>query len=583
MRITIRGLGSYAVGLFGLGGLAAAELTPAQEMAIGAIIAECQPSTLSAGQQAEELRWLARAAQPYAGQEINVVSEIMPVHTYEAEVLAPHFATLTGIKLKHHLISESEVVKKIQEQGETGQSNYDLYVNDTDLIGTHYRNDWVIPIGDFMAGEGKDLTSPHLDLGDFIGLAYASAGGKLYQLPDQQFANFYWFRHDWFGREDLKAAFKAKYGYGLGVPLNWSAYQDIAEFFSTTTVDGMKAYGHSDYGKKDPSLGWRFTDSWLAMAGVGDPGLPNGKPVDEWGIRVDGQDRPVGASVVRGGETNGPAAVYGLSKFIEFFQYAPPECKGQDFFQTATRNGLNPATGRADVAQQLFWYNCFVAPLTDPKACPDLLDSQGLPKWRIAPNPKGSYWQEGMKLSYQDVGAWTMLASTPAPRRQAAWLYAQFAVSKTVSLKKFVKGVTPIRKSDLFSAYLTEKAPHYGGLIEAYRSREVNEQHTPTGTNVPDYPRLWNLWYPLLGQAVAGELTPQQALDKLAGAMDDEMAAMEELGMARAAPKLNPAGDAAQWLAEPGAPKAKLDNEKPQGATIAYEVLLERWKADPLK
>ena len=53
------------------------------------------------------------------------------------------------------------------------------------------------------------------------------------------------------------------------------------------------------------------TDAWLAMAGVGDTGLPNGKPVDEWGIRVNEQDQPVGASVSRGGETNGPAAVYG--------------------------------------------------------------------------------------------------------------------------------------------------------------------------------------------------------------------------------------------------------------------------------
>jgi glycerol transport system substrate-binding protein len=28
--------------------------------------------------------------------------------------------------------------------------------------------------------------------------------GKLYQLPDQQFANLYWFRKDWFDRQDLK-------------------------------------------------------------------------------------------------------------------------------------------------------------------------------------------------------------------------------------------------------------------------------------------------------------------------------------------------------------------------------------------
>ena len=65
-----------------------------------------------------------------------------------------------------------------------------------------------------------------------------------------------------------------------------------------------------------------------------------------------------------------------------------------------------------------------------------------------------------MKLSYQDVGAWTMLTCTPEKNRQAAWLYAQYAVSKTVSLKKFVKGVTPIRKSDIFSDYSLKMQPN---------------------------------------------------------------------------------------------------------------------------
>ena len=51
-----------------------------------------------------------------------------------------------------------------------------------------------------------------------------------------------------------------------------------------------------DYGKKDPSLGWRFTDAWLSMAGVGSKGLPNGLPVDEWGIRME-DCHPVGSSV----------------------------------------------------------------------------------------------------------------------------------------------------------------------------------------------------------------------------------------------------------------------------------------------
>jgi glycerol transport system substrate-binding protein len=61
-------------------------------------------------------------------------------------------------------------------------------------------------------GEVKDVTLPTLDVADFIGQSFGTwPDGKLFQLPDQQFANLYWFRYDWFTNPDYKAKFKAKY------------------------------------------------------------------------------------------------------------------------------------------------------------------------------------------------------------------------------------------------------------------------------------------------------------------------------------------------------------------------------------
>ena len=337
------------------------------------------------------------------------------------------------------------MVEKIQTQMQSGRNIYDAWVNDSDLIGTHFRYKQAIALDDWMAGEGKDVTSPTLDVADFIGRSFTTApDGKMYQLPDQQFANLYWFRYDWFQRPDLKEKFKAKYGYDLGVPVNWSAYEDIAEFFTNDVkeVDGVKVYGHMDYGKKDPSLGWRFTDAWLSMAGNGDKGIPNGKPVDEWGIRMEGC-RPVGSSIDRGGDTNGPAAVYSITKYIDWLKkYAPPQANGMNF----SESGPVPAQG--NIAQQIFWYTAFTADMVKPGL--PVMNADGTPKWRMAPSPHGSYWKEGMKLGYQDAGSWTLLKSTPLERRKAAWLYAQFVTSKTVSLKKSHVGLTFIRESDIW-------------------------------------------------------------------------------------------------------------------------------------
>ena len=295
---------------------------------------EFQPSTLTKEEQMKEMEWFINAAEPFKGMNIKVVSETIATHEYEAKVLGKAFEEITGIKVSFDLIQEGDVIEKLQSQWASGENLYDGWINDSDLIGTHARYGYVVPLSDFMAGEGKDVTLPTLDVDDFMGKSFTTGpDGKLYQLPDQQFANLYWFRYDWFNREDFKKQFKEIYGYELGVPVNWSAYEDIAEFFTehVREIDGKAIFGHNDYGKKAPDLGWRFTDAWLSMAGAGDKGIPNGKPVDEWGIRME-NCRPVGASVARGGAANGPAAKYALRKYMEWLRkYAPPGCPGDGF------------------------------------------------------------------------------------------------------------------------------------------------------------------------------------------------------------------------------------------------------------
>ncbi|WP_230530473.1 ABC transporter substrate-binding protein [Microvirga roseola] len=544
---------------------------------------EFQPSTLSKEEQLKEMEWFVNAAKPFAGMEINVVSETIATHEYEAKVLAKAFSEITGIKLTHDLIQEGDVVEKIQTQMQSGRNIYDAWVNDSDLIGTHFRYKQAVALDDWMKGEGKDVTSPTLDIDDFIGKSFTTGpDGKMYQLPDQQFANVYWFRYDWFQRPDLKEKFKAKYGYDLGVPVNWSAYEDIAEFFTKDVkeIDGVKVYGHMDYGKKDPSLGWRFTDAWLSMAGNGDKGLPNGLPVDEWGIRMDGC-RPVGSSVERGGDTNGPAAVYSITKYLDWLKnYAPPQAAGMTF----SESGPVPAQG--NVAQQIFWYTAFTADMVKPGL--PVMNEDGTPKWRMAPSPKGSYWKDGMKLGYQDAGAWTLLKSTPVERRKAAWLYAQFVTSKSVSLKKSHVGLTFIRESDIWHPSMTERAPKLGGLVEFYRS-PARVQWTPTGNNIPDYPKLAQLWWQNIGDAASGSKTPQEAMNALAAAQDDVLARLERAGVqGECGPKLNPKTSAEEWFKKAAAeghiaPQRKLDNEKPKGETVDYDTLIKSWPASPPK
>ncbi|MCV6548458.1 MAG: ABC transporter substrate-binding protein, partial [Cohaesibacter sp.] len=487
------------------------------------IDAEFQPSVLSKDDQMKEMGWFIKASEPFKGMEINVLSEGIPTHSYESEVLTKAFFEITGIKVNHQILGEGEVVQAVQTQMQTKRNLYDAYVNDSDLIGTHSRLQLAYNLTDWMAGEGKAVTNPGLDLNDFMGTQFTTGpDGDLYQLPDQQFANLYWFRKDWFDRPDLKEKFKAKYGYDLGVPVNWSAYEDIAEFFSKDVeeIDGTAIYGHMDYGKRAPDLGWRMTDAWLSMAGAGSKGEPNGVPIDEWGIRMEkGSCNPAGASVTRGGAANGPAAVYAIRKWDEWLRnYAPPGAASYDFYQSL------PALSQGNVAQQIFWYTAFTADMVKPKSeGNNTVDDAGKPLWRMAPSPHGPYWEEGQKVGYQDVGSWTILKSTPVDRAKAAWLYAQFVVSKTVDVKKSHVGLTFIRDSSVNHESFTERAEKLGGLVEFYRSPD-RVAWSPTGINVPDYPKLAQLWWQQIGDVNSGAFTPQEAMDRLASEMDTIMA-----------------------------------------------------------
>jgi glycerol transport system substrate-binding protein len=136
------------------------------------IDSEFQPSTLNKDQQMAEMKWFIEAAkklQAKGVKEISVVSETITTHEYESKTLAKAFEEITGIKVKHDLIQEGDVVEKLQTSMQSGKSIYDGWITDSDLIGTHYRYGKIMNLTDYMAGKGKEYTNPGLDIKDFIG------------------------------------------------------------------------------------------------------------------------------------------------------------------------------------------------------------------------------------------------------------------------------------------------------------------------------------------------------------------------------------------------------------------------------
>ena len=72
-------------------------------------------------------------------------------------------------------------------------------------------------------------------------------------------------------------------------------------------------------------------------------------------------------------------------------------------------------------------------------------------------------------------------------------------------------------------------------------------------------------------------------MDRLAEEMDITMSRMQAADEANktyggCGPRLNPEPkDPAEWLGKPDGPKAKLENEKEPGVTVAYDELIKQW------
>ena len=189
----------------------------------------------------------------------------------------------------------------------------------------------------------------------------------------------------------------------------------------------------------------------------------------------------------------------------------------------------------------------------------------------------------GYAVDKKDVGSWTLLKSTPDDRAKAAWLYAQFVVSKTVDVKKAHVGLTLIRESTIQHQSFTDRAPKLGGLIEFYRS-PARVQWSPTGTNVPDYPKLAQLWWQAIGDASSGAKTSQEAMDSLCAEQEKVMQRLERAGVqGDFGPKLAEEKTLEEWNADAVAkgnlaPQLKVENEKEKPITVNYDELVKSWQ-----
>ena len=309
----------------------------------------------------------------------------------------------------------------------------------------------------------------------------------------------YSYRTDLFENPDEQAAFKAKYGYDLGVPQTWSQYLDIAEFFQRPD-QGM--WGTAEAFRRGGQQFWFFFSHAAAYASHPDhPG--------SFFFDPDTMDAQV----------NNPGWVRGLEDYIRASKLAPPNALQFSFGETIA------AHAGGQVAQSIGWGDIGVV-VADPKQSKvaGTLGSAILPGSTEVWNYKTGAWDtfdEPVFSPFMAFGGWQAAVPQSSLNQQAAWDFVTFLSSPEVSGKAAItggSGVNPYRAShfenaQLWSAIFSE--PEAKGYLASQRD-SIEAKNVVLDMRLPGYFSYTEVLEIELSKALSGDVTPQQALDTVA-------------------------------------------------------------------
>lgn len=439
----------------------------------------------------------SQIAHPYSGIILKGISEDTPASKHIRDVLAPAFQAQTGIQIELEITSYSDMYERSLLDLQQGTGTYDFVYIEQDLIYSYLAQGFLVDLSTLLA-ENEELTLPDFNPVDFTSFINEFRDPKtqqLYGVPIEAFPKVYIYRKDLFENPELQTSFLAQYNYPLSPAITVQQYQDNAKFFTDyghannldlwgTTVQG--AVGH-------PSSFYEFFETIAPSFGI-----------YNWGIHLDKYK----ATVANGGSLNSEQAKQALTFWVGLLSYAPPEATQSTWLEVMDAF----ASGR--VAQG-WLYGEHMAQLST--------NSQVAGKLGVALPPTATGVIEEVLagqgyLGYYDGGAFGISYASKNKEATLIWLQylgqssiqPQWAIasSRIVHLSTFDNPIVQSQNETLNSYYRLMK--EQGKLFSG-------------GPPFPFHVEIREVIAPYIDMALTGQLTPEEALDQAAEAVDQAL------------------------------------------------------------
>lgn len=290
------------------------------------------------------------------------------------------------------------------------------------------------------------------------GLDNLTLDGEVYGIPTEYHSQYLYYRTD-----ALEAA-------GLEVPETWEDYYAVLE--ELTSPDQYGGVIRAGGGGGNISVHFEFSNFFLGFGG-------------EW---LDDDGRPA---------MNSPAGVAALEYFVSLYEdgLVPPDSQAvgylekNQYYQTGTANTMIQWTAGYEET-----FDCDVSPT--------VCETTGLAL--IPGRRENGEIQRGALAS---INAWVIPAGSE--QQNLGYQFLEWIASLEGAKTWALNGGTPGNQDALVDPEVVADRPDYEILLETLEFAEVAPQF-------PETPDLLGVWADNIAQAVAGNKSPQQALDDVA-------------------------------------------------------------------
>ncbi len=446
----------------------------------------------------------ATAQGQFEGQTVVVVTQTGRSIGGPVEDFGPEWEAQTGGRIELQQFAFGELFEKMITDFETGAGDYDVLIFPADWAG-----DFMAP--GYLAPVPQEILDS-VDMDDVIPLyreRIIAWGDTVYALPYDGDAHMLYYRKDLIFDEELSAEFEAEYGYPLGEPETWSQYMDMAEFFNGRVVEtaGEEApiYGVLEAQRRNAQSYWVFLSH---AAGYGKiPGNPC--------FFFSCEDMTP--------QVNNPGWVRALEDYVAISAYGPPEMINYDVADTRIHFPAGVSVFNID------WGDVGTISVDPTRSV--VVGDVG-----FAPLPGGDeYWDyeagewvEGPNPApFIAFGGWIIGVAANSEVRDAAFDFAAFMARPEMVQQLAVMpdtGINPSRFSQLEDVDLWLEAGFDRESAEDYLDAILNTINHPNA--VLDLRIIGSAEYLQtldveISRAVAGEISPQEALDNVAAAWDE--------------------------------------------------------------